>query len=273
MARRGQAPREWDDEVREAIRRVRRRQSRRNALKTLIGVGFLSGALLIAFLLLPDSVISGLRKTWDGLIATATAPSTTTSRVLPPTVPAILGSQVESSRTEAAPEVAAVSLLPTAVRASTFNPSVPETEVSSILPFATPNGPTTVSPTPNMLPLQIPTSSPPTLEVSSTVVNSGEQITVIYSGTPGGSTDWIAILSVDAPNEDYHEWYYLSNTDGALTFSAPSLPGTYEFRLLPATQHPHQLHLTRCPFPALTALTPPASLSIGCRYAIILLSY
>ena len=101
MARKGQAPREWDDEVRAAVRRIRRRRRWQNPLKILIGIGFLSGALVITLLLLPDSVMSGLRKTWNDLRATATALSTTTPHSLPSAaVATIQSSQVEASRPE-----------------------------------------------------------------------------------------------------------------------------------------------------------------------------
>ena len=97
--------------------------------------------------------------------------------------------------------------------------------------IATPSPTPTSAATPIVTPT--PTGSLPTLEVSPMIVKPGEQIIVTYSGTPGGSTDWIAIFPIDAPNESYGQWDYLPNTNGVLTFAAPSLPGIYELRLLP----------------------------------------
>ena len=61
--------------------------------------------------------------------------------------------------------------------------------------IATPSPTPTSAATPIVTPT--PTGSLPTLEVSPMIVKPGEQIIVTYSGTPGGSTDWIAIFPTD----------------------------------------------------------------------------
>jgi hypothetical protein len=70
------------------------------------------------------------------------------------------------------------------------------------------------------------------ISASPSAASPGETITVTYSGAPGFEYDWIAIYKVGDPNTSYSEYYYLhKQKSGTLTFTAPSTPGEYEFRL------------------------------------------
>ncbi len=71
-----------------------------------------------------------------------------------------------------------------------------------------------------------------TIYASPVVASPGDEIAVSYSGAAGFESDWIAIYSVEAANEDYGEWYYLrGEPSGNLTFTAPGEGGAYEFRM------------------------------------------
>ncbi len=65
------------------------------------------------------------------------------------------------------------------------------------------------------------------------IVNPGDEITVVFSGAPGFYFDWIAMYKVGGPNEEeYDRGYYLAGKKGGtLSFTAPDEPGDYEFRL------------------------------------------
>ncbi|MCH8206941.1 MAG: hypothetical protein IH956_08045, partial [Chloroflexi bacterium] len=83
-----------------------------------------------------------------------------------------------------------------------------------------------------------PTFPPASLTAFPTSVQVGQVITVAWSGAPGTSGDWIAMYQIGAVNEDYGDWDYTAGrTDGTMTFIAPSVPGTYEFRLLPNDEY------------------------------------
>ena len=62
---------------------------------------------------------------------------------------------------------------------------------------------------------------------------AGESIILHYSGIANpAAQDWIAVFAAGAKNEQYGEWYYLKGSaSGNLQFKAPSVPGSYEFRL------------------------------------------
>lgn len=70
------------------------------------------------------------------------------------------------------------------------------------------------------------------ISASPTAINPGDTITVTYSGAPGFENDWIAIFKVGDPNTSYNEYLYLhEQKSGTLTFTAPTAPGEYEFRM------------------------------------------
>jgi hypothetical protein len=74
---------------------------------------------------------------------------------------------------------------------------------------------------------------PPTLTVSATTVARGSQITVTHNDGLGGLYDWLSFAPVSAPNSSFITFVYVGGgtTSRTWTVTAPSTPGTYEFRL------------------------------------------
>ena len=78
------------------------------------------------------------------------------------------------------------------------------------------------------------TAAPPaSLTVSATSVAGGSQVTVTLANGLGGSTDWLALASTTAPNNNYLQWIYVGAgvTSRTWTVAMPAAAGTYEFRL------------------------------------------
>ncbi len=73
----------------------------------------------------------------------------------------------------------------------------------------------------------------PTLTVSATSVAPGASVTVTLTDGLGGAFDWLALAATAAPNTSYLKYLYLGagTTTRAWTVTAPTTPGTYEFRL------------------------------------------
>ncbi len=73
----------------------------------------------------------------------------------------------------------------------------------------------------------------PTLTVSTTTAAPGASVSVTLTGGLGGPSDWIALASTTAPNTSYLLYNYVGSgvTTKTWTVTAPSTPGTYEFRL------------------------------------------
>jgi len=74
---------------------------------------------------------------------------------------------------------------------------------------------------------------PPTLTVSATTVAPGASVTVTLTDGLGGATDWLAFAVTSASNSFYTVFTYVGSgvTSRTWTVTAPSTPGTYEFRL------------------------------------------
>ena len=85
-------------------------------------------------------------------------------------------------------------------------------------------------PPPETAPLTAATA--PTLTVSTTVAEPGQAITASFSGAPGQPGQWIALIAIGDPNENYGEWDYISGSEGSYVFTAPSTPGVYDVRLM-----------------------------------------
>jgi hypothetical protein len=73
------------------------------------------------------------------------------------------------------------------------------------------------------------------LVASPAVVAPGQTITVQLAGAAGNDSDWISIYAPDTPDRQYDKFGRYQFTkglrNGTLTFTAPSQPGQYEFRL------------------------------------------
>jgi hypothetical protein len=74
---------------------------------------------------------------------------------------------------------------------------------------------------------------PPSLTVSTTTAAPGSQITVTLTNGLGGLYDWLSFAPVSAPNTSYLKFLYIGGgtTTRTWTVTAPTTPGTYEFRL------------------------------------------
>ena len=72
------------------------------------------------------------------------------------------------------------------------------------------------------------------LTVSTTSVSPGGSVTVTLTNGPGGSTDWLVLAAVGAPDSSVLQWTYVGAgvTSRAWTVAMPATPGNYEFRLL-----------------------------------------
>jgi glycerol-3-phosphate cytidylyltransferase-like family protein len=75
-------------------------------------------------------------------------------------------------------------------------------------------------------------------------VDVGNSIPVTWEMTKGESTpyDWIGMFSVDQPNKQYitYQWREKNDTNkGTITFTAPNLYGTYEFRYFVNRSYQH----------------------------------
>ena len=78
-----------------------------------------------------------------------------------------------------------------------------------------------------------PNAPPPTLTVNTTTVAPRGSLTVTLANGVGGQYDWIGFAPTTAPNSSYLLFTYVGAgvTTRTWTITAPSTPGTYEFRL------------------------------------------
>jgi len=76
-------------------------------------------------------------------------------------------------------------------------------------------------------------SGPPTLTVNTATVSAGGTIVVTLTNGVGGASDWLAFAPTTAANTSYLQYIYVGAgiVGRTWTVSAPSTPGTYEFRL------------------------------------------
>ena len=82
--------------------------------------------------------------------------------------------------------------------------------------------------------LTVNSESPYTLTASPSTVAPGGSLTVSWTAPSGRPTyDWIGLYKVGDPNTAYQWWTYtVGATTGSVTLTAPTTPGTYEFRYL-----------------------------------------
>jgi hypothetical protein len=92
------------------------------------------------------------------------------------------------------------------------------------------NGYTRVATSPSIVVAEGP---PPELTVSTTTAAPGTPITVTLTNGRGGAADWMSFAATGAPNNSYLKFVYVGAgvTTRTWTVTAPSTPGTYEFRL------------------------------------------
>jgi len=78
-------------------------------------------------------------------------------------------------------------------------------------------------------------SPAPVLTVSATTVAPGGSVTVTLTGGAGGMFDWLAFAATSSPTTIYLQYEFVGNgvTTRTWTVTAPTTPGTYEFRLFP----------------------------------------
>ena len=65
-------------------------------------------------------------------------------------------------------------------------------------------------------------------------VGTGGSVTVTWTVDAAGPWDWVGLFRLGDPNTTLdHGWEYTGGgTSGTLTFTAPTLPGLYDFRYL-----------------------------------------
>ena len=82
-------------------------------------------------------------------------------------------------------------------------------------------------------PIVVAEGPPPQLTVSTTTAAPGTPITVTLTNGRGGAADWLSFAPTSAPNNSYLQFVYVGAgvTTRTWTVTAPSTPGTYEFRL------------------------------------------
>jgi hypothetical protein len=75
--------------------------------------------------------------------------------------------------------------------------------------------------------------TPPALTVSTTTAAPGSLVTVTLDNGYGGASDWLALALSSAPNTSYIQYSYVGGgvTTRTWTFTMPTTPGAYEFRL------------------------------------------
>ena len=73
----------------------------------------------------------------------------------------------------------------------------------------------------------------PILTVDTTSVAPGGQVTVTLTGGLGGASDWLAFAATNAPELSYVSYVYIGAgvVTRTWTVTAPTTPGTFEFRL------------------------------------------
>ena len=93
-------------------------------------------------------------------------------------------------------------------------------------------------------------------------------MTVTLANGFGGAGDWMSFAAVGSPNSAYQTFTYVGAgvTTRTWTVTAPSTPGSYEFRLFPdnsytraATSAPVVVGVAQSPVPAIASLTPASA--------------
>jgi subtilisin len=105
----------------------------------------------------------------------------------------------------------------------------------------------------------------PGLAVSATSIAPGGSVTVTLSNGSGGGLDWLAFAQTSAPNTSYISFVYVGAgvTSRTWTVTAPTTPGTYEFRLFlnngytrASTSPTVTVQAQASPVPSVSSLSP-----------------
>ena len=104
--------------------------------------------------------------------------------------------------------------------------------------------------------------TPPVLTIGAASVTAGGSVTVTLTNGFGGQSDWMTFALVSAPNTSYAAYTYVGNgvTTRTWTVTAPSTPGTYEFRLF--LNNGYTRAATSAPV-TVTAPAVPATLTVN----------
>src|SRR5881409_1993169 len=90
-----------------------------------------------------------------------------------------------------------------------------------------------------LLPLQLAAQTSPSVTAGAAMVNPGGVITVTVANGPRNIGDWVGLYDASASSSGYLEWKYLNGlgtppasglTGATLTFTAPTMLGTYNVR-------------------------------------------
>ena len=118
---------------------------------------------------------------------------------------------------------------------------------------------------------------PPSLTISDSTIPVGGPETVALVDGYGGSTDWLALAAVGAPNTSYLQWTYVgaSVTARTWTVTMPGTTGQYEFRLFlndgytrAATSPIVAVQPAPRPRPLISALSPSRAVRRGPSFAL-----
>jgi subtilisin family serine protease len=162
----------------------------------------------------------------------------------------------------------------TVVNASELRASIPGSDITTVgttfvrALTSTPGGGTS-----DPLPFAI--TPPPSLTVSVPIVAPGATTTVTLIDGAGGSTDWLALAAVGAPDGNYLSWTYVGQgvTTRTWTTTMPTAGGAYEFRLFVnnlrvATSPPVTVDPTYKPVPVVNSVSPTSVLASGPGFAL-----
>jgi subtilisin family serine protease len=126
-------------------------------------------------------------------------------------------------------------------------------------------------------PLSITIDPPPTLTVNATSVAPSSRVTATLANGLGGSTDWLALAAVGAPNNTYISFVYVGTgvTNRTWTVTMPSAGGQYEFRLFlnngytrAATSPAVTVDTSINPAPAINTVSPTGASAGGPAFTL-----
>ena len=106
----------------------------------------------------------------------------------------------------------------------------------------------------------------PTLTVDSSNASPGGAVTATLTNGLGGSTDWLALAPVGAPDTSYLQWVYVGAgvTDRTWSVTMPTTSGHYEFRFFP-----NDGYVRAATSPTVTIATIPAASLTGLSPATV----